>query len=116
MGKHRSFDVKKARVIDVDALKDWLKTIPLKDLSDGLGLCRVIMEEDFKRCIKNMPKGCIIETDRCGKWEVCSDEYEICASEFVCSECKESFCTSELTDDQFFAMMKYCPNCGSKMN
>lgn len=50
-----------------------------------------------------------------GEWEVCSDEYEICASEFVCSICKESFVSSELTDEQFFQMMKYCPNCGAKM-
>lgn len=50
-----------------------------------------------------------------GEWEVCSDEYEICASEFVCSNCKESFVSSELTDKQFFKMMKFCPNCGAKM-
>lgn len=51
-----------------------------------------------------------------GEWEVCSDEYEICASEFVCSCCKESFTTSELTDKEFFDMMKFCPNCGAKMD
>ena len=50
-----------------------------------------------------------------GEWQVCSDEYEICASEFVCSNCKESFVSSELTDKEFLQMMKYCPNCGSKM-
>ena len=50
-----------------------------------------------------------------GVWEVCSDEYEICASEFVCSNCKESFVSSELTDEEFLGMMKYCPNCGAKM-
>lgn len=49
-------------------------------------------------------------------WQVCEDEYEICASEFVCSNCKESFVTSELTDEQFLQMLKYCPNCGAKMN
>ena len=51
-----------------------------------------------------------------GEWEVCSDEYEICASEFVCSVCKESFCSSELTDEQMLQMMKFCPNCGAKMD
>lgn len=50
-----------------------------------------------------------------GEWEVCSDEYEICASEFVCSNCKESFVTSELTEEQFFEMMKFCPHCGADM-
>lgn len=45
-----------ADYIDREAFIGWLKTIPLKDLSYGLGLCRVIMEDDFKRCIKNIPK------------------------------------------------------------
>lgn len=56
------------------------------------------------------------EKVKCGYWEVVSDEYEICASEFVCSICKESFVSSELTDEQFLQMMKHCPNCGAKMN
>ena len=45
--------------IDREALIEWLKRIPLKDLSDGLGLCRIIREDDFKKAIKNMPKGII---------------------------------------------------------
>jgi ribosomal protein L33 len=48
-------------------------------------------------------------------WKAYPDKYEICATEFVCSVCKESFASSELTDEQFLEMMKYCPNCGSKM-
>ena len=50
-----------AKYIDRDALVEWLKRIPLKDLSDGLGLCRVIMEDDFKKAIKKMPKGIIVD-------------------------------------------------------
>ena len=50
-----------AKYIDREALIEWLKRIPLKDLSDGLGLCRVIMEDDFKKAIKNMPKGIIVD-------------------------------------------------------
>ena len=50
-----------AKYIDRDALVEWLKRIPLKDLSDGRGLCRVIMEDDFKKAIKNMPKGIIAD-------------------------------------------------------
>ena len=50
-----------AKYIDREALVEWLKRIPLKDLSDGLGLCRVIMEDDFKKAIKKMPKGIIID-------------------------------------------------------
>lgn len=50
-----------------------------------------------------------------GEWEVCSDEYKICASEFVCSSCKESFVSSELSDEEFLQMMKFCPHCGADM-
>ena len=49
------------KYIDRDALVEWLKRIPLKDLSDGLGLCRVIMEDDFKKAIKNMPKAITVD-------------------------------------------------------
>ena len=59
-----------AKYIDRDALVDWLKRIPLKDLSDGLGLCRVIMEDDFKRAIKEMPEGIII-LDNGHSWNYC---------------------------------------------
>ena len=50
-----------AKYIDREALVEWLKRIPLKDLSDGLGLCRIIMEDDFKKAIKKMPKGIIAD-------------------------------------------------------
>ena len=50
-----------AKYIDREALIEWLKRIPLKDLSDGLGLCRIIREADFKKAIKNMPKGIIVD-------------------------------------------------------
>jgi hypothetical protein len=50
-----------------------------------------------------------------GWWQCCRDEHEICATEFTCTSCKETFCTSEMTDDQFASTVKYCPNCGTKM-
>ena len=50
-----------AKYIDREALVEWLKRVPLKDLSDGLGLCRVIMEDDFKKAIRKMPKGIIAD-------------------------------------------------------
>ena len=50
-----------AKYIDRDALVEWLKRIPLIDLSDGRGLCRVIFEDDFKKAIKKMPKGIIVD-------------------------------------------------------
>ena len=56
-----------------------------------------------------------IHAPRDGEWELHSDEYEICATEFVCSNCKESFVTNDLNDEQFLEMMKFCPNCGARM-
>lgn len=50
-----------AKYINREELVEWLKRIPLKDLSDGRGLCRVIMEEDFKRAIRTIPAGTIID-------------------------------------------------------
>ena len=50
-----------AKYIDREALVEWLKRIPLIDLSDGRGLCRVIFEDDFKKAIKKMPKGIIVD-------------------------------------------------------
>ena len=50
-----------ANYIDREALIEWLKHIPLIDLSDGQRICRVIFEGDFKKAIKNMPKGIIVD-------------------------------------------------------
>jgi DNA-directed RNA polymerase subunit RPC12/RpoP len=50
-----------------------------------------------------------------GEWIAYPDEHWICATEFVCSNCKESFSSSEMTDKEFLEMMQFCPNCGSKM-
>lgn len=50
-----------------------------------------------------------------GRWIVSEDEYGICATEFTCSNCKESYCTSESTGEEFLKSTHYCPNCGAKM-
>lgn len=50
-----------AEYIERDAFIAWLKRIPLKDLSDGRGLCRIIMEEDFKRAIRELPREVIAD-------------------------------------------------------
>ena len=47
--------------IDREALVEWIKHIPLIDLSDGLRICRVIFEDDFKKAIKKMPKDIIAD-------------------------------------------------------
>ena len=70
-----------AEYIEREALIEWLKRIPLIDLSDGRGLCRVIMEDDFKKAIKKMPKGIIADVApvvRCKdcKHYLIADEFE----------------------------------------
>lgn len=85
-----------AKYIDREALIEWLKRIPLKDLSDGLGLCRVI---------KNMPKGIIVDVApvRHGRWD---EGHEM----MTCPNCCEQF------DLYFKNDFNYCPNCGAKMD
>lgn len=50
-----------AKYIDLEALVNWLKHIPLKDLSDGQGLCRVIMEDDFQAAISSLPESAVAD-------------------------------------------------------
>lgn len=52
---------------------------------------------------------------RHARWKI-DDCCEICATEFTCSCCGESWCTSEMTDKEFVASTKYCPNCGARMD
>ena len=100
-----------AKYIDREALVEWLKRIPLKDLSDGRGLCRVIFEDDFKRAIKKIPKGIIVDVApvRHGRWEKQSGLYS-------CSECGMT-CPYDVQADviEYWAC-NYCPNCGAKMD
>ena len=117
-----------AKYIDREALVEWLKRIPLTDLSDGRGLCRVIFEDDFKRAIKKIPKGIIVDVApvRHGRWldrpknQGLKDE-EIGTvgmvdgepwSSCYCSECGEWLVAS----DEYPVKGNYCPNCGAKMN
>ena len=97
-----------AKYIDREALVEWLKRIPLKDLSDGLGLCRVIREDDFKKAIKKMPKGIIVDVApvRHGHWETNSDRPDT----LICSVCKCGF------DMWKHDPHNFCPNCGAKMD
>ncbi len=99
-----------AKYIDREALIKWLKRIPLKDLSDGLGLCRVIMEDDFKKAIKKMPKGIIVDVApvRYGRWihERTEGGFHI----WRCNQCGRGMnANPEGTD-------LYCYHCGAKMD
>ena len=100
-----------AEYIDRGALIEWLKRIRLIDLSDGRGLCRVIMEDDFKKTIKKMPKGIIADVTpvRHGRWEKQNGLYS-------CSECGKT-CPYDVQADviEYWAC-NYCPKCGAKMD
>lgn len=107
-----------AKYIDREALVEWLKRIPLKDLSDGRGLCRVIFEDDFKRAIKKIPKGIIVDVSpvRHGHWIM--KKTPAGASYTVCSHCNASV---KYNDEYGTAVMNlkganYCPNCGCRMD
>ena len=97
-----------AKYIDREALVEWLKRIPLKDLSDGRGLCRVIFEDDFKRAIKKIPKGIIVDVAPVlhGRW-VEKEKYTF----GIMYDC--SLCGDRILDNGH--SWNYCPNCGAKM-
>ena len=113
-----------AKYIDRDSLIEWLKRIRLIDLSDGLGICRVIMEDDFKKAITNMPENIIVDVApvRHGRWifgkdlpyswgKIPKNKYHL-----YCSECLEqAFNRSEDNDPDFDVDTSYCPNCGAKI-
>ena len=73
------------------------------------------LQQPQSEAIDNAPAVDAVEVVH-GEWKAYKDESMICATEFVCSTCGESFCSGELTDEQFVEMMKYCPNCGAKMD
>lgn len=102
-----------AKYIDRDSLIEWLKRIRLIDLSDGLGICRVIMEDDFKKAIKNMPENIIVDVApvRHGRWigaPICGND------NCRCSECGSWHNIHANLRGEI--MQKYCPNCGAKMD
>ena len=99
-----------AKYIDRDSLIEWLKRIRLIDLSDGLGICRVIMEDDFKKAIKNMPENIIVDVApvRHGRW-IDKGEYA------VCTECGGRSGTQYDGVEPVPFRSQFCPNCGAKM-
>ena len=108
-----------AKYIDREALVEWLKRIPLKDLSDGRGLCRVIFEDDFKRAIKKIPKGIIVDVSpvRHGRW--LHTEEPLGWKDVDCMECSACHDSWIIEEDYCFDDMplwNYCPSCGAKMD
>ena len=102
---------KKAKYMEREALVEWLKRIPLKDLSDGRGVWRVIFEDDFKRAIKKIPKGIIVDVApvRHGWW-IDKGEYA------VCTECGGRSGTQYDGVEPIPLMTQFCPNCECHMD
>lgn len=102
-----------AKYIDREALVEWLKRIPLKDLSDGRGLCRVIFEDDFKRAIKKIPKGIIVDVApvRHARWV---DNH--CTACGMMPMGDEMWKHLDLEPPLFDRFMDYCPSCGCRMD
>ena len=94
-----------AEYIEREALIEWLKSIPIIDLSDGRGLCRVIME----KAIKKMPKGTIADVAPVvhGRW-IEKEKYTF----GIMYDC--SLCENRILDNG--NPWHYCPNCGAKMD
>ena len=105
-----------AKYIDRDQFIDWLKTeIKFKDLSDGLGVCMVIMKEDFERAIKHMPDSIIkdVEPVRHGHWISLTN----CSNSGVyCSVCHKKVYKEDYAwcNRKNKLRSNYCPNCGAK--
>lgn len=99
-----------AEYIKREELISWLKRIPLKDLSDGRGLCRIIMEEDFKHAIRAIPAGTIVDVAPVvhGRWlevgYVCGE------GEFECSACHKTEWRATIS------RFNWCPFCGARMD
>lgn len=106
------------------AVFEWARSIPVHDLSDGRGLCRVIFAEDFLKALKSLPSA---QPERKkGKWIIKAiNTFELAYGStgyepvYECSECggiEESYLRLDepiMPEDADFP--KYCPNCGAKM-
>ena len=93
------------KCISRDAFVEWLKRIPIRDLSDGAGLCRIILVEDFERAIKELPSNMVYDAEPVvyGRW--IPFHSEAAGDIQYCSVCGIGF----------GAKTKYCPNCGKRM-
>lgn len=106
--------------IDVNKFRDWLGKIPLKDLSDGRGLCRVIFAEDFEDAVRNMPKNAIVDVEpvRHARWKDKVIQIGISKYHYIeCPKCNSGYNIVYvhllLGDGKLF---NRCPECGAKMD
>ena len=96
---------KMPKYIERDSFIEWLKNIPLKDLSDGIGLCRIIMEDDFKSAIKNMPESIIHDYEEVVRCKNCKYKMltrgSVDVKSYSC-DCRFSPCRGRIVEPQFF--------------
>lgn len=93
------------KCISRDAFVEWLKRIPIRDLSDGFGVCRVIWAEDFERAIKELPSDMVYDAEPVAYGHWIPFHSEAAGDIQYCSVCGIGF----------GAKTKYCPNCGKRM-
>ena len=73
------------------------------------------MWHEIERIVNRAPTADVVEVVH-GYWIAKPQEFYLGDTEWVCSNCSEEFCLSELTHDEFLIMMQYCPHCGAKMD
>lgn len=99
------------KLVSADGLREWLKKIPLHDLSDGRGLCRIIFAEDFERAMASFP-GDAIQIVRCRDCKY-GDYDSKSNGAMVCLRTKDGFWRKE-TD--FCSYGEYQTNTGGSNN
>ena len=90
------------------AVIDWVCKIPLHDLSDGKGFCKVIFSEDFQKALKDLPTA----PQKVGHWIDCtSSEHMKCS---VCGDKAPMYWDANRQEyDEWYS--PFCPNCGADM-
>lgn len=72
------------------------------------------LKEDVSKCKHFVRSADVVERKR-GEWIAKPQEFYIDTTDWMCSVCKEEFCPIDMVQDDFFKMMKFCPNCGADM-
>lgn len=88
-------------------LIDWARKIPIHDLSDGKGFCRIIFVDDFLKSLEQLPS--VQPGRKKGKW---IKEYWNGEHTRKCSACN---ITQTVTTYRGKVNFNYCPYCGADM-
>ena len=92
----------------------------IEEMIDDLMACHTEFYEnaelytDYQDMAENMfAKGYRKQSE--GEWIAKPQEWYIGATDWMCSNCKTEFSPIDMMGDDFFRMMKFCPECGAKM-